>query len=174
MQLVDRAGNGEYLGREFLVWLWFKTETREGRFDLGEQGVAELWFDRRVVLQSESDEGTEKIVCTGDNPHLREARFALTEKKQIVEAMIKLTIGDHTWSFVLESKWMNFKGFKTPRVLQDKNEDPDGLFYEKFLLIDQALKAVDAVFAAFIKVRSSPEWEAEEVPALLKWIDEGR
>ena len=81
MQLIDRVRKSEYLGREFLLWLWWKSETQNGRFDVGDE-TAELWFDRRIILESESDEGTEKIVCSGDNPHLREARFALTENKQ--------------------------------------------------------------------------------------------
>lgn len=173
MQLMDRVGEGEYLGSEFLLWLWFKSETNEGRFDLGEKETAELWFDRKIVLQSEGDEGVEKIACSGDHPHLREARFALTENKQITEAMLKLIIEDNEWSFVLDSKWMNFKSFKTPKVMLDKGEDPDGLFYEKFFLIDQALAAMNTIYASFIKLRTSPEWEGDELPALRKWIGEG-
>ena len=174
MQLMERVQGSEFLGREFLVWLWFKGEVDEGRFDLGELGYVELWFDRKIVLQSETDEGTEKIACSGDNPHLKEARFALTKNKQIIEAMLKLMIGDHEWSFVLDSTWMNFKSFKTPKVMMDKDEDPEGLFYEKFFLLEKAVNAMDAIFSLFVKLRTSPEWEKEELPALQKWINEGK
>lgn len=174
MQLMERVRGSEFLGREFLVWLWFKSEIDEGRFDLGELGYAELWFDRKIVLQSETDEGTEKIACSGDNPDLKEARFALTKNKQIIEAMLKLMIGDHEWSFVLDSTWMNFKSFKTPKVLMDKEEDPEGLFYEKFFLLEKAVNAIDSIFSIFVKLRTSPEWEKEELPALQKWINEGK
>ena len=174
MQILDRVRESEYLGTEFLLWLWFRSETNNGRFDLGDGEVVELWFDRKIVLQSETDEGIEKITCSGDNPHLREARFALTENKQITEVMLKLIIGENTWSFILDSKWMNFKSFKSPKVMLDTDEDPDGLFYEKFLLIEQAVAAVNAVYAAFIKARTSPEWETEEIPAIRRWIGEGR
>ncbi|MFZ7110520.1 MAG: hypothetical protein ACOWYE_02460 [Desulfatiglandales bacterium] len=173
MQLMDRVRKSEHLGREFLLWLWWKSETQNGRFEVGEE-IVELWFDRRIILESESDEGIEKIVCSGDNPHLREARFALTENKQITEAMVKLVIGDGEWTFSLDSKWMNFKGFKTPKVMLDDDEDPDGLFYEKYFLIDRALSVMDAIYAAFVKRRISPEWKKEEIPALLEWIKEGK
>ncbi len=174
MQLMERVKGSEFLGREFLVWLWFKGEVDEGRFDLGEAGPVELWFDRKIVLQSETDEGTEKIACSGDNPHLKEARFALTENKHITEAMLKMMIGDNEWSFVLDSTWLNFKSFKTPKVMMDKDEDPDGIFYEKFFLIEQAVNAMDAIFGIFVKLRTSPQWETEERPALHKWINEGK
>lgn len=174
MQLMERVRQSEFLGREFLLWLWFQSENNEGRFDLGERGFVELWFDRKLVLQSESDEGTEKITCSGDHLHLREAHFALTKNKQITEVMLKLIIGDHEWSFVLDSSWMNFKNFKTPKVMFDRNEDPEGMFYEKFFLINQAIDAMDTIFASFVKKRVSPEWETKELPALIEWIGEER
>ncbi|MBW1829304.1 MAG: hypothetical protein JRI74_07775 [Deltaproteobacteria bacterium] len=79
MQVLEKVKETESLGREFLVWLWFKTETEEGLFDLGEAGKAELWFDGRMTLQLESDLGLETITCAGDQLHMREARFALDE-----------------------------------------------------------------------------------------------
>ena len=174
MQLMEKVRQTEFLGREFLLWLWFQCEINEERFDLGENGQAELWFDRRIVLQAESDEGVEKITCSGENPHLREARFALTKNKEITEAMIKLTIDDNEWSFILDSTWMNFKSFKTPKVMQDTKEDPEGLFHEKFFLIEKALTTMDAIYASFIKIRISPKWETHELPAILSWVREGK
>jgi len=172
MQVLDKVRETESLGREFLAWLWFKTETGQGVFDLGEVGKAELWFDGRMTLQIEHDLGVETITCTGDHPHMKEARFALSEKKGITQAMVKLSLGDNQWSFILDSTWMNFRSFKTPKVVQDKEEDPDGIFYEKMFLVEGAMAAVDIIFSSFIKLRTSPEWETKERPALVKWINE--
>ena len=88
--------------------------------------------------------------------------------------MIKLTFEDNTWSFVLDSTWINFRSFKTPKVIQDKKEDPEGLFYEKVFLIDQAVSAINTLFSTFIKLRVSQDWQMQELPALLKWIHEGK
>ncbi len=173
MHLMERVEQAEFLGREFLAWLWFRSETSNGRFELGEGKLVELWFDRRIVLQSEEEEGVEKIVCTGDNPHLKEARYALSENKKITEAMVKLAIGDSEWTFVLDSTWLNFKNMKTPKTMVDKQEDPEGLFYEKYFLVDQAVAAIDGLLASFVRLRTSPEWEETELPALLAWIREG-
>jgi len=174
MQLLERVGSTEFIGREFLAWLWFKSETGEGSFPLGEAGSVELWYDGRIVLQSDQDDRDEKVICLGDTSRSREARFALAERKAVTEAKIRLSIGDNEWSFILDATWLNFKSFKTPRVVQDDKEDPDGLFYEKFYLIEQALSALDAVFSSFIKLRLSADWEARELPALLQWVGEGK
>jgi len=174
MQLLERARETEFLGNEFLVWLWFRSETDRGLFDLGENGTAELWFDGKITLQSETERGVETITCAGETPNMKEARFALAEDKRIIQAAIKLDISDDQWSFILDSTWMNFKTFKSPRVIQDREEDPDGIFYEKMFLIERAVSVMDEIYQSFIKLRVSPEWETEEHPALVKWISEGK
>ena len=69
---------------------------------------------------------------------------------------------------------MNFSVFKTPKVVQDKGEDPDGVFYEKIFLMEEAVSAMDEIYSSFIKLRLSPEWADQERPALVKWISEGK
>lgn len=172
MQVLEKVRDTAFLGREFLAWLWFKTETDDELFDLKEAGKAELWFDGRMTLQAETEHGIETITCTGDKPNMKQARFALSEHKEITQAMIRIVIGENNWSFVLDSTWMNFRSFKTPKVMQDKDDDPDGIFYEKAFLTEEAIAAVDAIFSTFIRIRVSPEWDEKEGPALSKWINE--
>ena len=174
MEVLERARQTEFLGRDFLIWLWCKSETNEGRFDLGELGTVELWFDGRVTLQSDGDTDIESITCSGQNSRLREARFALTKNKKVTQATLKLIVGDDEWSFTLDSTWLNFKSLKTPQVVRDKRDDPEGLFYERVFLIEQPLRVVDALFSSFIKTRTSPEWGTQELPALMEWINQGK
>jgi hypothetical protein len=67
---------------------------------------------------------------------------------------------------------MNLKTFKTPKIIQDLEDDPDGIFYEKMFLIEQAISTVDTIFSEYIKLRTSPEWTTSVKPALLNWISE--
>jgi recombination associated protein RdgC len=174
MEVLERIRRTEFLGRDFLIWLWFKSETNEGRFDLGDLGSVELLFDGRVTLQSDGDTYAETITCSGENPPLREARFALTKSKKVTQAALRLIVGDNEWSFTLDSTWLNFKSLKTPTVAHDKKDDPDGLFYERIFLIEQPLRAIDTLFSAFTKTRTSPEWDTQELPALMEWINQGK
>ena len=173
MNVLDEVRETEFLGRDFLTWLWFKSETEGGLFDLGDNGRVELWIDGRITLRSDTDDRMETITCTGENPLLKEARYGLSKDKKITQAHMKLIVGDDVWSFSLDSTWMNFKSFKTPRVVQDQGDDPDGLFFEKVLLIEKAVMVMDDIFSAFIALRISPEWHSEEIPALRRWIEEG-
>jgi len=173
MRLLDKVRKTEFLGREFLLWLWFKSETEDGIFDLGDKGKAELWLDGKITLQSENERGVETITCTGEALNMKEARFALAGEKEIRQATVKLAIGDNQWSFVLDSTWMNFRSFKTPRVINDGKEDPDGLFYEKAFLIEEAISAMDRIYASFIGDRLSPDWLTETRSAIARWIRQG-
>jgi hypothetical protein len=173
MQLLDRVRKTEFLGREFLLWLWFKSETEDSIFDLGDKGTAELWLDGKITLQSETERGVETITCTGEALSMKEARLALAEEKEIRHATVKMAIGDNQWSFTLDSTWMNFRSFKTPKVMNDSKEDPDGLFYEKAFLIEEAVSAMDLIYFSFIKSRLSPEWETEERMAIAQWMRRG-
>ncbi len=173
MQLLEKVKKTEFLGREFLAWLWFRTETDRGTFNLGDKNV-EIWFDGKITLQGENEKGLEIIACSGESQNMKEARFALAKNKEIVQATLVVNIGDNQWSFVLDSLWMNFKTFKAPKVVQDKEDDADGIFYEKMFLIEEAVSAMDGIYAEFMEQRLSPEWLTKETPALAQWISEGK
>jgi recombination associated protein RdgC len=171
---MQRVKETEFLGKEFLLWLWSRSENNAGLFALSDGRKAELWFDGKMTLSSESDRGTDTITCSGPSPWMEEARFALTEGKMITKAALKLYVGENQWSFVLDSEWLNFRSLKTIGVVQDKAKDPDGLFYEKVFLTEQAVEVMDAIFEAFINLRLSPKWGEEEVPRIQKWMKEGK
>ena len=46
MQLVDRIEKRRFVGREFLLWLWFESEVLEGTLSTKEHGSFGLWIER--------------------------------------------------------------------------------------------------------------------------------
>ncbi|MBN1627959.1 MAG: hypothetical protein JW944_15675 [Deltaproteobacteria bacterium] len=172
MDILDKVEKTETIGKDFLLWLWFRSETQAGIPDPADGLHAEIAVDGKLTL--ETDEIEDSVTCSCANTLMKEARFALMENKRITKAAIRLTINEEDeFFFRLDSRWMNFRMLKTPKVIQDMKDDPDGFFYEKTGLIERAVAVMDSVFMNFIKIRISPEWEAEELPALIKWIRSG-
>lgn len=172
MDILDKIEKTETIGKDFLLWLWFRSETRAGISDPADGLHVEIAVDGKLTL--ETDEIQDSITCSCANPQMKEARFALMENKRITKAAIRLTINEEDeFFFRLDSRWMNFRMFKTPKVIQDMKDDPDGFFYEKSGLIERAVTIMDSVFMNFIKIRISPEWETEELPELIRWIRSG-
>ncbi|MFC1863239.1 hypothetical protein ACFL1Z_04715 [Thermodesulfobacteriota bacterium] len=174
MDVIEQVEKTGMLGRDFLVWLWFKSEINHGLIDLKDDGQAEIRFDGKITLETEDKENVETVTCSGVNSQFREARFALFRGKKVTQASMRLILGDDEFSFTMDSGWMNYRSFKTPKILEDYKDDPEGLFYEKAGLIEKAISTIDTVYYHFLKLRVSPEWNERELPAIKKWVKKGR
>ena len=85
-----------------------------------------------------------------------------------------MMLGEDEYSFTLDSRWMNYRSLKTPKVMQDAKDDTEGLFYEKAGLIERAVSMIDTIFMYFIRLRLSSQWDNKELPALIKWVKNGK
>ena len=52
MQLVDRIEKRRFVGREFLLWLWFESELFDATLSTGAHGSFGLWLEKRLVLSA--------------------------------------------------------------------------------------------------------------------------
>jgi hypothetical protein len=173
MDILELLKKKEFLGREFLTWLWYKSETQQGLFSLENSQQVELWIDDKIVLQSDGYEGVQMITCQGENLDFSEARHALKEGKKVTQAKIRLIIDSNEWTFTLDAAWLNFRGLKTPKVMLDPKEDPAGLFHEKAYLLDTAVSSIEQLLIRFLNDRISDHWDIKEVPAIRKWVQGG-
>lgn len=172
MDILEKIEKTETIGKDFLLWLWYKSETRGGIFDPVDNLKVAIAIDGKLTL--ETDEIQDSVTCSCAGPLMKEARLALMENKKITKAAIRLTINEEDeFFFRLDSRWMNFRLLKTPKVIQDLKDDPEGFFYEKTGLIERAITIMDSVFMSFIRLRVSPGWEASELPLMIKWIKNG-
>jgi recombination associated protein RdgC len=159
----------EFLGREFLTWLWFKSETSGGHFDIKGKTI-ELWVGNRMVL-SDSD-NTEQVACKGENSELQEAKRALSQGKKVCASNFKLNIGDNEYSFTLDSKHFNLKSLKTPKIELNKSEDLDGMLFEKIFLIQEVVEAVEQLFIVFLQLRTHNNNWLSESNLIKDWYQE--
>ncbi|MEJ5347217.1 MAG: recombination-associated protein RdgC [Desulfosoma sp.] len=164
---------GRFLGYEFLTWLWYLAETREGRIPLEKGAFATLALGERVVL-SRQDDGKERVICTTQAGALDEARTALRQGKMVEEAQWILMAGDNEYSFTLDRDLWTLKGLKTPKQIpRGEEEDPDGRFLEKMFFIDEVLGILNAAYREFLTARLSSTWASDVLPSLKRWIDGG-
>jgi len=170
MDILSLIQNKKFLGREFLTWLWFQSDSKSGMIALDESQTVEIWVDNKIILESADEETPEKVICQGDSSEMLEARQALIQGKKVSQACFRLYMKDDEWRFTLDDSRLDFRACKTPKIILDKKEDPEGLFYEKTFLLQEAVRVVEQVFIQFIKIRISPQWEKTELPALQQWI----
>jgi hypothetical protein len=159
-----------FLGREFLTWLWFKSEERDGAIKVPNLGDLQVVFSRRVVLESGDGEYSESVVCQGLHADLKEGKTAIHHGKKIKEARMQLTRDSEKWEFTLKADAFQFQSMRLPEgMASDDPNDFEGQLLERIYLAEKAIQTMDEVFSFFLAKRASPQWASEEIPKMKKW-----
>jgi len=160
------------LAREFMTWLWFKSEERDGIISMPGQTDVSLSFEKRVVLESGEGEYSETVACQGLHADLREGRAAIREGKKVREARLRLEKDSDRWEFTLKADRFQFQSMKLPPVggFDEEGEEKEGGILERVYLVETALKTMDGLFSFFLKRRLSPQWVSEEIPRIKTWL----
>jgi len=175
MDLVDLIVEKRFLGQEFLTWLWWKSEERGGSVELPGEGDITVVFEKHMLLESGEGESMEKIVCTGLQAELQEARTGLRMGKKLEQARIILGHRDHEYSFTLAAALMEFRNVRLPKTEateNDKSDNPEeveGMILERVYLFEELIKLVNGLFKMFLNVRLSEEWR-EELQKIKSWV----
>jgi len=162
------------LGREFLTWLWFKSEERDGMIAIPDTGEVELHLLRRLVLESGQGEYYASVTCQGLHAELKEGKEALRQGKRIREARLKLTLDALSWEFTFKADAFAFQTMKLPAAVEEVAEDRDsaeGRTLDRVSLIRTAVDLMDRLWAAFLRSRLSVEWAGAELPRLRQWLE---
>jgi len=176
MDLVDLIAEKRFLGQEFLTWLWWKSEERGGTVEVPEVGDVTLVFEKHMLLEFGEGESSEKIICSGLQAELQEARTGLQMGKKLEQARIRLDYNNYEFSFTLAAALMEFRSVRLPKTEtteSDKSENPEeveGMILERIFLFEELIRMVNKLFLMFLKVRVGDEWH-DELPKIRVWID---
>ncbi|MDO9515047.1 MAG: recombination-associated protein RdgC [Syntrophales bacterium] len=157
-------------GREFLTWLWFKSEERGGSVMIPGTGDAEVIFLQKIVLESGEGEYSETVACRGLHADLEEGKSALRKGKKVTEARIQVGAGNDRFEFTFKADTFSFQSLRLPVPTDVDEEDRDGKILERIYLTEVAMKTMEQLFALFLEKRLSPEWESGELPLMKKWL----
>lgn len=114
MQLVDRIEKRRFVGREFLLFLWFESEIFEGTLATKAHGSFGLWIERQIVLTA----GKESTRIKGPQPAAsREAKESLLLGKLPESAGFHLVLRNEESSFTLKAEKLAIAGLTLPTVL---------------------------------------------------------
>jgi hypothetical protein len=161
----------DFLGNEFLLWLWHRAEIGDGEIALaGDSGgprEVSLQIDRSLDLDCAFGQ-TGRDSLRGSAPaRMPEARDALRSGKVPRRAGLELSAAGQEYNLTLNCETLGCTGTKLPEV--EDAESPRVLFEERISLIRDLAKAIDGLFAAFLKVRASSSWEGQ-TSAIRRWI----
>lgn len=176
MDLVDLIEEKRFLGQEFLTWLWWKSEERGGSVLVSERGEdVTVVFEKHMLLEYGDGQNSERIICSGLQSEMKEARTGLRMAKKLEQARIQLVLGDLEWNFTLAAAMMEFRSVKLPKTAKtdgshsENQEETEGMILERIYLFEELTSIVDDLFRGFLKVRISPEWD-QELQKIREWV----
>lgn len=171
MNLVDCLWNYRFLGREFLTWLWFKSEENpNGLVPLPQQDPISIEVGERIRLEAGDGEYRESLAVQGSHSEHQEARLGLRQGKTPEELHLKLSRGGLEWRLTLKATTFEVKGLRTNAALPPEDEDDEARFFDRMAQVEEITDILDGLFANFLRLRLSPAWEGEEVPRLRAWL----
>ena len=169
MDLFERIEKTRLLGREFLLWLWWKSELFEGQMEIPGFGLSEVWLDDSLTLERQAEgEALEQTKLRGSSPSTStEAHEALRRGKVPTKARLAITVDEKDYSFVLEGETFALSGVRTPALLQDEREER---FFERMYLLEELEEIIRELYREFLELHISQAWESTLAPAIRAWV----
>lgn len=160
----------QFLGNEFLTWLWFMVETDQNRLRQYDPDLVSLNIGSRLVLENTRNNAKETVTIKGNDANLEEGRVALKKGAVVTEMHLSYkTVGQH-WLFNLKGESLNISNLKLPETGPvETPEDLEGVVIEKADLLEKVNGLVNNLFSQFIKLRVSATWRNQTVSQIRKW-----
>ncbi len=172
--LVELLYAYRFLGREFLTWLWFKSEAElDGLIKVREQEPVIVAVGDKMVLETGDGEYRETLVLQGSHSEHREARLGLMQGKLPEEMHLKLIRGQDEWQLTLKAATLEIKGLKSKSASgpQEDEDDQEAFFFDQMYQVEAVSEIIDGLFREFLQVRLSPAWDQEEMPRVQDWLE---
>lgn len=161
----------KFLGDEFLTWLWCAIETDQNLMKKFDPDFTALEVGNRIVFENHRKESTERITIKGDDASLEEGVLALGKGAMVAELNIVYRSGELRWQFTLKGESMNISSLTIPPTGSPESaEDIEGVVLEKVFLYEKLVNFLENVFAHFVKLRVSNDWQSKEIPRIRKWL----
>ncbi|MEJ2167881.1 MAG: hypothetical protein P8X90_20345 [Desulfobacterales bacterium] len=161
----------QFLGEEFLTWLWFIIEKNQDLMNNFDKDFLALEVGNRIVLENRRKEAAERLTIKGDDASLEEGIIALKKGALVTELNLVYKSSELTWQFTLKGESLNISSLSIPSTgAAESEEDLEGIVLEKIFLFDKILNILENLFSHFAKLRISDIWQAKELPHIKKWI----
>ncbi|MBC7783700.1 MAG: hypothetical protein H7144_07655 [Burkholderiales bacterium] len=158
-------GAKDFMGNEFLLWLWYEAQNRSGSIRTP-AGEITIMFDRTLQLDCVFNHtGRDTLTATGPT-RLPEAIDAIRSGKAPRKAGLIVDWAGGQFNLTLTGESLAVSTLKLPAV--EKADTPRTLFEERITLLRDFGKGLDSLFETFLTARASG-WNST-VLNIQKWI----
>ena len=158
--VVQSVDLKDFLGNEFLMWLWWHTEQNDGviKASLADGRTTELFvaIDKALDMDCAWDAGGKQTLRGTGPTRFGEAGEALQAGKWPRKVGLILSDGEHQWELALQGdKWI-VSSAALPEI--PDAEGPRELMDARLSLIGKLDESLDALYLTFLKQRTGSGW----------------
>jgi hypothetical protein len=180
-RLRQLAAAKGFLGKEFLLWLWFKAESDSAWVELPKDVISSknrqvpIWIDDRVVLEATSGHTHVHTLKGGDPSHSTEASAALQAGKSVKELKLGLEIkGIAEITCLLDAHELSPRSVQlVPSAEMRKDPLGDDEFSPLAFRLHAAellCQVIDTLFANYLEFRTNKDSYSQLQQDLKNWV----
>lgn len=159
--------NYDFLGNEFLLWLWWNWEVNGDVIALDDGTEVAGMFARSLSLDCPIGENGKEAISSDSPVTLPEAMLAVRMGKLPRKAGLTLVRNDEQFDFALQAETFSFG---SARIRQVAN---DGAIVDRIDRVEsmrQLAETMDLLFGVFCKARFCGNWSSE-MRKMKAWLD---
>ena len=167
----ESANEDDFIpGRDFLTWLWYFSETLDGKIQLDNYGSLSLGIEGPLnfALIDETGGAGETVVKKGMPQRSAEAKAALAVGKKLKKAKITIVQAENIWSGTFDADKFCFSGLALP---DGEEMELHSKFEERVNFLNIFRLAIEEYFKIFVENVKNKNWTAE-VEKIQKWSAE--
>lgn len=158
----------DFLGNEFLLWLWWMIDTDGGEFDVDGRRVAVV-IDRVLDTACAWDvTGTQALRADGPS-RLAEAGRAIASGKWPRRAGLVVATDDAQWTLILQGDRFQVSGAKLPKPEELASAPPREQVEFRMASILDLEEVMVGLYEGFLDVRFGSKWSGTR-SAIQRWI----
>src|SRR5262249_6300202 len=163
----------DFLGNEFLLWLWFRLDADSDTVKLADGSEVTAMLSRTLVLECPRGQTGKESINSEAPARLPEARRAIQAGKLPRKAGLTLVRQDQQYDLTLQAETLAVSGGRPPPP-EEADERPR--LEERVTQLRHLIETVDLLYDAFCRVRLGDAWP-KELARLQQWLqrdDRGR
>ena len=156
-------------GREFLTWLWFKSDSENGTVGLESGQSLSVLFEGPLSFAHEGNGAFLTVLKKGTPVHSAEAKTCLLSGKKLVSARITFALDDvRVWSFNLAADRFVVRSLRLPK--SDGFLDAPSRFQERMVFLDEWREIFLDLYRLYLSVRTNPRRWTPDLRSIRDWV----
>ncbi len=156
----------DFLGNEYLLWLWYVLDSGSDAIALGDGSEASVLLARTLVLECPRGQTGRESITSGGPTHLPEAQRAIQSGKLPRKVGLIVARHDQQYELTLQAETMAVSGARLPPPEAD---DERARLEERVMQLRHLLETLDLMYDGFSQRRASDAWP-KELARMQKWL----